>query len=70
MEFLEFFRPVDFIALCAIEIFITVSYYVGRAHFIDEFGATVVPDLFKPAIRKDFFSFTMADSLDCGEAPV
>ena len=57
MEFLEFFRPADFIALCVIWIFETVGDGLGRDHFVDEFGASVVPDLFKPAMETGVLFF-------------
>ena len=67
MEFLEFFRSADFSAAW---IFETVGDGVGRDHFVDEFGASVVAALFKPAMENGVLFFGIADSLDCGEAPV
>ena len=57
MEFLELFGPADFIALCVIWIVETVGDGVGRDHFVDEFGASVVPDLFKPAMENGVLFF-------------
>ena len=51
MEFLELFGPADFIALCVIWIVETVGDGVGRDHFVDEFGASVVAALFTLAME-------------------
>ena len=57
LEFLEFFWPADFIALCVIWIFETVGDGVGRDHFVDELGAAVVADFLKPAMENGVLSF-------------
>jgi len=50
-EFLEFFRPADFIALCVISIFATVDNFVGRDHFVDAVSTTVIPDFFETSME-------------------